>query len=49
MSVTIVGLGPGDPRLLTRQAWETLTSASEVYLRTSRHPTVGAAGWPASL
>ena len=45
--ITIVGLGPGDPRQLTREAWETLTSASEVWLRTGRHPTV--AGFPAGL
>jgi len=41
-NITIVGLGPGDPRLLTREAWEILTQASEVYLRTARHPTVEA-------
>jgi tetrapyrrole methylase family protein/MazG family protein len=40
MSITIVGLGPGDPSLLTQQALEALESAKEVYLRTSRHPTV---------
>jgi tetrapyrrole methylase family protein / MazG family protein len=44
--ITIVGLGPGDPMLLTREAWEVLASASEVYLRTARHPTV--AGLPAT-
>jgi tetrapyrrole methylase family protein/MazG family protein len=41
-NIMIVGLGPGDPRLLTREAWEILTQASEVYLRTERHPTVDA-------
>ncbi|MFZ1507404.1 MAG: MazG family protein [Anaerolineae bacterium] len=41
-NITIVGLGPGDPRLLTREAWEILTQASEVCLRTARHPTVDA-------
>jgi tetrapyrrole methylase family protein/MazG family protein len=40
IGVTILGLGPGDPALLTRQAWEVLQSASEVYLRTSRHSVV---------
>ena len=45
--ITIVGLGPGDPAHLTREAWEVLTSAREIYLRTARHPTV--AGLPASL
>jgi len=45
--ITIVGLGPGDPQLLTREAWEVLSSAWEVYLRTARHPTV--AGLPAAV
>lgn len=40
MTITIVGLGPGDPELLTRRAWRTLDEASEVYLRTARHPGV---------
>ena len=46
-SITIVGLGPGDSRLLTREVWDVLTGADEVYLRTARHPTVS--GLPASL
>ena len=45
--ITIVGLGPGDPRQLTREAWDALSTAREVYLRTARHPTV--AGLPASV
>ncbi|MFZ0545247.1 MAG: SAM-dependent methyltransferase, partial [Candidatus Promineifilaceae bacterium] len=40
MGITIVGLGPGDGRYLTRQAWELLSSAENVYLRTGRHPAV---------
>lgn len=40
MAITIIGLGPGDGRFLTREAWETLTQAQTVYLRTSRHPAV---------
>lgn len=40
MAITIVGLGPGDGRYLTRQAWDLLTQAETVYLRTERHPTV---------
>jgi tetrapyrrole methylase family protein / MazG family protein len=40
MAITIVGLGPGDGRLLTREAWNLLASAATVYLRTSRHPAV---------
>jgi tetrapyrrole methylase family protein/MazG family protein len=39
-TITIVGLGPGDPHHLTREAWEVLTSAGEIWLRTGRHPTV---------
>lgn len=47
MAITIVGLGPGNPALLTRQAWHFLSSVKEVYLRTSRHPVVR--GLPAGL
>jgi tetrapyrrole methylase family protein/MazG family protein len=42
--ITLVGLGPGDPQQLTRQAWEILRAAPEIYLRTRQHPT--AAGLP---
>src|SRR5215467_5196470 len=42
MAITIVGLGPGDPELLTRRAWRVLGEATEVYLRTARHPGVEA-------
>jgi len=45
--ITLVGLGPGDPAHLTREAWDVLTSARELYLRTARHPT--AAGLPTSI
>lgn len=45
--ITLLGLGPGDPALLTRQAWNILESVSEVYLRTRQHPVV--AGFPPSL
>ena len=40
MSITVVGLGPGNGRLLTREAWDILSTAQRVYLRTARHPTV---------
>ena len=40
-TITIVGLGPGDDAQLTREAWDTLTVASEIWVRTERHPTVG--------
>jgi tetrapyrrole methylase family protein/MazG family protein len=42
MKITIVGLGPGNPDLLTRKAWEVLTSSDEVFFRTNQHPVVSA-------
>jgi len=45
--ITLIGLGPGNPDLLTRQVWDWLQQVPEVYLRTRQHPTV--AGLPASL
>ena len=39
-TITIVGLGPGSAHHLTRAAWGVLEAASEVWLRTDRHPTV---------
>jgi len=45
--ITLLGLGPGDPHQLTREAWEVLSSADEVYLRTRQHPTVN--GIPSSV
>ncbi len=39
-AITVVGLGPGNPAHLTREAWDVLSASREVYLRTSRHPTV---------
>jgi tetrapyrrole methylase family protein/MazG family protein len=40
MGLTIVGLGPGDEQQLTRQAWDILSGADKIYLRTERHPVV---------
>ena len=40
MGITIVGLGPGNGRLLTRDAWDLLSTAERVYFRTLRHPAV---------
>jgi tetrapyrrole methylase family protein/MazG family protein len=40
--ITILGLGPGDPKLLTTEAYNVLEEASEIYLRTAQHPTVPA-------
>lgn len=39
-AITIVGLGPGESEMMTRQAWRTLELANVVYLRTERHPAV---------
>jgi tetrapyrrole methylase family protein/MazG family protein len=38
--ITLLGLGPGDPSKLTREAWDVLSSAGEIWLRTTQHPTV---------
>lgn len=40
MGITIVGLGPGNGRTLTLEAWQTLSAAEMVYVRTIRHPAV---------
>jgi tetrapyrrole methylase family protein/MazG family protein len=40
--ITLLGLGPGSPGLLTRQAWKLLESIPEIYLRTEQHPVVAA-------
>jgi tetrapyrrole methylase family protein / MazG family protein len=38
--ITIVGLGPGSPGQLTREAYDVLSAAGCIHLRTERHPTV---------
>ena len=38
--ITLLGLGPGNPDQLTREAWDVLSSVDEVWLRTRQHPTV---------
>ena len=40
--IIVVSLGPGDPRLMTLEAADTLRSAKHLVLRTSQH---GAAQW----
>jgi tetrapyrrole methylase family protein/MazG family protein len=40
--ITLLGLGPGDPAKLTREAWDVLSAADEIWLRTRQHPTVAA-------
>jgi tetrapyrrole methylase family protein/MazG family protein len=39
--IILLGLGPGNPAQLTREAWDLLTTADEIWLRTRLHPTVG--------
>jgi tetrapyrrole methylase family protein/MazG family protein len=38
--MTVVGLGPGAPERLTREAWQVLQEAPFLYLRTVCHPVV---------
>ncbi|HHB90305.1 MAG TPA: MazG family protein [Anaerolineae bacterium] len=38
--IHIIGLGPGDPGLITRRAWELITQASEIWVRTREHPAI---------
>jgi tetrapyrrole methylase family protein/MazG family protein len=45
--IILIGLGPGDPAKLTREAWDVLASAGQVWLRTKQHPAV--AGLPPAL
>ncbi|MEJ2606825.1 MAG: SAM-dependent methyltransferase, partial [Anaerolineales bacterium] len=40
--IIVIGLGPGDPHLLTREAWDVLSDAVELHLRTGFHPIVPA-------
>src|SRR6185436_20760440 len=40
MTLTILGLGPGEIDDLSRRAWRVLKQAKTVYLRTSRHNCV---------
>lgn len=42
IGIVIVGLGPGDPGLITREAWAVMEQAPSVYLRTRQHPCVDA-------
>lgn len=38
--IIVVGLGPGDPKKMTIEAWDILRRARKVYVRTLHHPTV---------
>ena len=46
-NITLLGLGPGNPDQLTREAWDWLLKISEIHLRTSLHPVV--TGLPKNL
>ncbi len=41
-SITVVGLGPGRPGLITRESWELMEKAEQLLLRTEIHPSVEA-------
>ncbi len=47
MTITIIGLGPGAPEMLTRRAWDVISTAKDIYVRTARHPTLD--GLPSSV
>lgn len=40
MSIIIVGLGSGDKRYLTLEAWDVLSKTAELYVRTVWHPVI---------
>jgi tetrapyrrole methylase family protein / MazG family protein len=41
MAIIILGLGPGDMKHLTQEAWQVLQDIGEIYVRTQRHPMLG--------
>ncbi len=45
--IVVVGLGPGNPEMLTREVWNILASAEEVLIRSAEHPVVS--GLPQDL
>ncbi len=36
--ITVVGLGPGAPQYLTREAWQVFSESTELWMRTFKHP-----------
>ena len=40
--IKVIGLGPGRPGLITREAWNLMENAEHLVLRTAIHPTVEA-------
>ena len=47
--ITLLGLGPGNPDRLTREAWNLISSADEVWLRTRQHPVINSLPSSANL
>jgi len=45
--ITIIGLGPGNIDLVTKQTWEIISQLDCIHLRTAQHPAVG--GFPKNL
>lgn len=45
--ITLLGLGPGELNQITREAWEALNEAREIWVRTRQHPAI--AGLPDTL
>lgn len=48
-TITVVGLGPGDPEQISRQAWRLLCAAPKVFLRTGVHPAVASIDFSGEL
>ncbi len=40
--IHIIGLGPGDPELITRKTWALIVAAPEIWVRTRQHPSIEA-------
>ena len=40
--IHIIGLGPGDPGLITRTAWQLILDAPAIWVRTRQHPAIPA-------
>ncbi len=38
--IHIIGLGPGDPGLITQRAWQLILDSPEIWVRTREHPAV---------
>ena len=47
--ITVVGLGPGDPGLVTTETLNAIDANPVRFLRTSRHPTASLVEWATSF